>query len=67
MIRVLPAYGRDYKNRKDLLADWDAGKDFIIYVGPDEGRYVNIEDARGETIHFRYAAKTKIHIHGEKK
>ena len=28
-IEVLPAYGRDYKNQRDALADWNANKDFI--------------------------------------
>lgn len=27
---LTPAYGRDYKTRKALQADFDAGKDFII-------------------------------------
>lgn len=27
-ITVTPAYGRDYKNKAEALADWDAGKDF---------------------------------------
>lgn len=28
-ITVMPAYGRDYKNKAEALADWDADKDFI--------------------------------------
>ena len=27
-INVLPAYGRDYKNKKEILADYLANKDF---------------------------------------
>ena len=27
-ITVLPAYGRDYKNKRDILADYLANKDF---------------------------------------
>lgn len=27
-ITVEPAYGRDYKNKAEALADWDGGKDF---------------------------------------
>lgn len=28
-ITVMPAYGRDYKNKAEALKDWDEGKDFI--------------------------------------
>jgi hypothetical protein len=28
-IEVMPAYGRDYKNKAEVQADWDEGKDFI--------------------------------------
>lgn len=28
VLQVVPAYGRDYKSRKEILADWNAGKDF---------------------------------------
>lgn len=27
---LTPAYGRDYKSRKEILADLESGKDFII-------------------------------------
>jgi hypothetical protein len=39
-IALLPAYGRKYKTRNALLADWYAGKDFKIENGP----YANIHD-----------------------
>lgn len=29
-MNLVPAYGRDYKNKTDLLADFDANKDFIF-------------------------------------
>lgn len=29
MATLTPAYGRDYKNKKEALADFEAGKDFI--------------------------------------
>ncbi len=28
LLTVSPAYGRDYKNAKEAMADWQAGKDF---------------------------------------
>ena len=29
-VNVLPAYGRDYKNKKEILADYLANKDFQV-------------------------------------
>ena len=29
-ITLTPAYGRDYSSKANVLADWDANKDFII-------------------------------------
>ena len=62
---VLPAYGRDYKSAKAVKADWAAGKDFVIAgMGPDSGRYINIQDAKSyactETIMVRYKAMREI-------
>lgn len=30
MVTLTPAYGRDYKTKKEFMADFEAGKDFII-------------------------------------
>jgi hypothetical protein len=56
-LTLVPAYGRDYKNGKEVQADWDAGKDFIINnaFSPDDGRYINKQDAKpGMTLNIRY-------------
>ena len=62
-VTVIPAYGRDYKTKKAVLADWKAGKDFIIhsYGHRYDGKYINKEDADrgGETVSIRYAGRTK--------
>jgi hypothetical protein len=62
-VTVIPAYGRDYKSKKDVLTDWKAGKDFIIYSYGHryDGKYINKEDAdrAGETVSIRYAGRTK--------
>jgi hypothetical protein len=59
-----PAYGRDYKSKKDLLADWDAYKDFQIncFMHPDDGRYINKEDAEktGGVFNIRYKNLTQV-------
>lgn len=62
-ITVSPAYGRDYRSKAAVLADWREGKDFVIEsFGPDMGRYINRADAEraGLTVMVRYAKLTKI-------
>lgn len=58
-IEVGPAYGRDYKNQKDLKADWDANKDFRDL---SSGKYVNKADAErlGLKVIVRYANNRKV-------
>jgi len=40
MIVLVPAYGRMYKSKKELMRDWEGGKDFMIQFGP----YCSIRD-----------------------
>ena len=43
---IIPAYGRDYKSQAAVKQAWKDGKDFkIMSIGPDDGRYINIQDA----------------------
>ena len=62
-IEVLPAYGRDYKNHKEIQTDWDAGKDFIAmsFMGPQG--YINKQDAEQNNLKvtIRYANKMKLY------
>jgi len=52
---LTPAYGRDYKNRDEVLADWEAGKDFIVADLFHQGAYANKEDVpKGTTVQFRF-------------
>lgn len=59
---LTPAYGRDYKSAKEVKADWDAGKDFVIadMFSGDAGRYVNKPQLAGRTAMVRYAGLRKI-------
>ena len=41
---VTPAYGRDYKSKREIVEDLAAGKDFIE---TQTGRYIGIEELRG--------------------
>lgn len=68
-LTVVPAYGRDYKNKKEVQTDWDAGKDFLIQTfGPNDGRYINKQDAQnfkpagGLTLNIRYKRLANIHV-----
>jgi hypothetical protein len=59
-LSAVPAYGRDYKSKKEVLADWNAGKDFLIQDMRHSG-YVNKNDApKGATINIRYKRLTQV-------
>ena len=48
---LTPAYGRVYNSKRAVLADYNAGKDFI---SQPEGRYINIDDcARALATHIQ--------------
>lgn len=56
---LTPAYGRDYKSRKDVETDWFGGKDFILAI---TGQYCSIRDLSqfpGD-VFIRYAKQMKI-------
>lgn len=66
---VVPAYGRDYKSKKEVQADWDAGKDFLIQTfGPNHGRYINKQDAGnlkpsgGLVLNVRFKRLANVHV-----
>lgn len=63
-ITLVPAYGKDYKSKKEVLADWTEGKDFqIASFGPDDGRYCSIRDFHsdsGVVLNIRYKRLTQI-------
>ena len=58
-VHALPAYGRDYKSKSAVLADWLAGKDFI---DSRTGRYLSIRDAKEHALEvwIRYDKQRKI-------
>lgn len=61
MLHVIPAYGRDYTSKAQVIAAWAAGKDFrIASVGPDDGRYVNVADYPEGQLQVRFAALRKV-------
>ena len=63
---LIPAYGRDYKTKKAVQADWDANKDFLA-VGVTGGGMTNKQDCEmpgsGITgVSIRYKRLTMQHI-----
>ena len=62
-IGVIPAYGRDYKSQKAILADWDANLDFEVSDFMNAGRKINKSDLEtfspGETVIVRYDRQLK--------
>jgi hypothetical protein len=59
----VPAYGRDYKSKAEILAAWNAGKDFADPSPFASGTYLNREDAEREGMRevlIRYKRLTAI-------
>lgn len=61
---VSGAYGRDYKSKVAMLADWEAGKDFICHPS---GQYCSTRDfGPGAKIRMRYKKLREVFIHTQK-
>lgn len=59
-LSAIPAYGRDYKSKKAVMDDWNAGKDFLIQDMRHSG-YINKDDKPvNVTLNIRYAKLMKI-------
>ena len=43
-LTVVPAYGWDYRSKAQVMAAWQAGKDFRIVTPHVGGTYVNCDD-----------------------
>ena len=66
---LTPAYGRDYKSKKSVLADFHADKDFILHTVPSDpfgqwdGKPANRSDLKASgfnQVGIRYKRLTKI-------
>lgn len=65
ILKVIPAYGRDYPTSKAVREAWMQGQDFRIadLFHPDDGRYVNREQVDGHLlIHARFRALTQLAV-----
>ena len=66
-ITVVPAYGRDYKSKATVLADWNANKDFVIQDISSrwDGKPMNKLDAERSgitTVNVRYQRLRKVMV-----
>ena len=66
MTTLTPAYNRDYKNKKEVLTDFNNDKDFIIndMFSPYNGKYCNKSDIKNtyKSVKIRYNKLQKIII-----
>lgn len=61
---LTPAYGRDYKSKKEILSDLLAGKDFIVHE-PHGSTYINLAGLRAAEvveINVRYRAMRSVSV-----
>jgi hypothetical protein len=64
-LTLVPAYGRDYKNGKEVQKDWDNNLDFQIcdISSRYDGKFINKQDAPvGNTMKIRFNRRTKVHL-----
>ena len=66
MTTLTPAYGRDYKNKNDVINDFNKNKDFIIndMMSPWDNKSANKQDLKGyyKSVKIRYNKLQKICI-----
>lgn len=65
MITLTPAYGRDYKSKKEIEADFAADKDFVANSYDGSGGYINRPQviALGmKTVNVRYGQLRKVTV-----
>lgn len=67
MIIVIPAYGRDYKSKKEIQKDIDENKDFTVsdISNSSYGRYCNKQDLLRDNytaMRVRYSQLKKVAI-----
>lgn len=64
MATLTPAYGRDYKSKKEVLTDFENGKDFLFNSFDSQG-YCNKQDLidKGiESVQIRFKKNTQVII-----
>ena len=64
---LLPAYGRDYKSKKEIEADFAADKDFVVadISSPWDGKYVNrtqLVESGQKQVNVRYKQQRSVAV-----
>lgn len=60
-ITLTPAYGRDYKSKKQILEDFDNERDFMVQPS---NQYINKQQITWPcTINFRYKQLRSVFVH----
>jgi hypothetical protein len=57
---LTPAHGRDYKSAKDAIADFNAGKDFVLNTHLGSTYCSKTDFAPGANLVIRYKRNTKL-------
>lgn len=67
-LTLVPAYGRDYKSKKEVEEAWKLGKDFMIsdMSSPWDGKMINLQDAKADgslrQVNIRYKKMTQVTV-----
>lgn len=66
-LTLVPAYGRDYKSKREVMEAWDAGKDFIVQdmMSPYDGKPINKADAKAAgigNVNIRYKKMRSVAV-----
>lgn len=64
---LVPAFGRDYTSRREVLADWNADRDFIVadLFSKWDGKPVNRRDIANtgeKQVQIRYKGLARIAV-----
>lgn len=59
---LIPAYGRDYKNQKEVRDAWYSNQDFVLcdFRGTTMINKKDAENSPYTTVNIRYCRKTKV-------
>jgi hypothetical protein len=61
---LTPAYGRDYKSRKEVEAAFEAGKDFkLASIFHGEGYVSKSDFAPGDSVSLRYKSLRSVCVY----
>ena len=64
-ITLTPAYGRDYRNKQEVKADFEADKDFLLqdFFSPYDGKPINKSQILpGKKVNIRYSNLRKVAV-----